>query len=245
MQNFCVSATEVQLPLDQLYNSDGSPTSATELMELLNTVFTVLFACELLLNFLSQPMRKFFSNAWSIFDTIVVFMSLVVLGPLDFPISILRALRVVRLFGRLESSKKILAALSVSLVPMCNAFFIMLIVAMICEFPLPTRKVQRFRKDLAQCSRADLEGETRTNQRNLETREPTSRDSARCSSADIPCFPSLNLRRKLLMRKHAQARGSCSQPFIKEAVETESELVFVSCFSFHVAQTRSRRRSLP
>jgi voltage-gated sodium channel len=127
----------VQLPNDQLYNPDGSPTSATELMELLNTVFTVLFACELLLNFLSQPMRKFFSNAWSIFDTIVVLMSLVVLGPLDFPISILRALRVVRLFGRLESSKKILAALSVSLVPMCNAFFIMLIVAMICEFPLP------------------------------------------------------------------------------------------------------------
>jgi hypothetical protein len=31
-----------------------------------------------------------------------------------------------------RSSKKILAALSVSLVPMCNAFFIMLIVAMIC-----------------------------------------------------------------------------------------------------------------
>jgi hypothetical protein len=61
-------------------------------------------------------------------------MSLIVLGPLDFPISMLRALRVVRLFGRLKSSKKILAALWVSLVPMCNAFFIMLIVAMMCEF---------------------------------------------------------------------------------------------------------------
>jgi hypothetical protein len=32
----------------------------------------------------------------------VVGMSLIVLGPLDFPISILRALRVVRLFGRLK-----------------------------------------------------------------------------------------------------------------------------------------------
>ncbi len=63
-------------------------------------------------------------------------MSLVVLGPLDFPISMLRALRVVRLFGRLKSSKKILAALWVSIVPMCNAFFIMLIVAMMCEFHL-------------------------------------------------------------------------------------------------------------
>jgi hypothetical protein len=132
-QNFCVSAAEVQMPRETLFEADGSPTSAKQLLELLNTIFTALFSVELLLNFLSQSIREFFSNAWSIFDSIVVFMSLVVLGPLDFPISILRALRVVRLFGRLESSKKILAALSVSLIPMCNAFFIMLIVAMICE----------------------------------------------------------------------------------------------------------------
>jgi hypothetical protein len=38
----------------------------------------------------------------SLFDAAVVGMSLIVLGPLDFPISILRALRVVRLFGRLK-----------------------------------------------------------------------------------------------------------------------------------------------
>ena len=44
----------------------------------------------------------FFSNSWSVFDALVVFMSLVALGPLDFPVSILRALRVVRLFGRLK-----------------------------------------------------------------------------------------------------------------------------------------------
>ncbi len=67
-------------------------------------------------------------------------MSLVVIGPLDniIPITIvrsLRAMRVSRLFGRLESSKKILAALSASIIPMCNAFFIMLIVAMICARP--------------------------------------------------------------------------------------------------------------
>ena len=133
MQNFCVSAAEVQVQRETLYEPDGSPTSTKQMMELLNTVFTALFTVELLFNFLSQSVREFVSNAWSIFDTIVVTMSLIVLGPLDFPISILRALRVVLLFGRLESSKKILAALSVSLIPMCNAFFIMLIVAMICE----------------------------------------------------------------------------------------------------------------
>jgi hypothetical protein len=94
--------------------------------------FTVVFTIELLINLFCHWFREFASNSWSLFDALVVFMSLVVLGPLDFPISILRALRVVRLFGRLESSKKILAALSASLLPMCNAFFIMLIVAMIC-----------------------------------------------------------------------------------------------------------------
>jgi hypothetical protein len=133
-QNFCVSAAEVQVERGSLIHPDGRPTATKQLLELLNTVFTVVFTVELLLNFFSQPIRNFISNAWSVSDTIVVIMSLIVLGPLDFPISILRALRVVRLFGRLESSKKILAALSVSLIPMCNAFFIMLIVAMICEF---------------------------------------------------------------------------------------------------------------
>jgi voltage-gated sodium channel len=133
-QNFCVSAAEVQVERESLFHSDGRPTATKQLLELLNTVFTVVFTVELLLNFFSQPIREFISNPWSVFDTIVVAMSLIVLGPLDFPISILRALRVVRLFGRLESSKKILAALSVSLIPMCNAFFIMLIVAMICEW---------------------------------------------------------------------------------------------------------------
>ena len=118
-----------------MFHPNGSPTATKQLLELLNTVFTVVFTIELLLNLLSQPLRDFATNPWSLFDTGVVLMSLIVLGPLDFPISILRAVRVVRLFGRLESSRKILAALSVSLLPMCNAFFIMLIVAMICESP--------------------------------------------------------------------------------------------------------------
>ena len=138
-QNFCVSAAEVQVQSEDLYRADGSPTRTKQILEILNTVFTIVFTVELLLNFLSQNLRDFLTNAWSLFDTGVVLMSLIVLGPLDFPISILRALRVVRLFGRLESSKKILAALSVSLLPMCNAFFIMLIVAMICARPSPLR----------------------------------------------------------------------------------------------------------
>ena len=132
-----MSIAEAQIEPEKLQLPDGSPTPIKRTLDQLNVIFTVVFTfvftVELLLNFLSQPARDFLSDAWSLFDTTVVLMSLIVLGPLNFPISMLRALRVVRLFGRLESSKKILAALSVSLVPMCNAFFIMLIVAMICE----------------------------------------------------------------------------------------------------------------
>jgi hypothetical protein len=68
-----------------------------------------------------------------VFDLVVVSLSLVALGPIDLPISMLRALRVLRLFGRFRALRKILAALSASIIPMFNAFFIMLIVSMICK----------------------------------------------------------------------------------------------------------------
>jgi hypothetical protein len=133
MQNFCASAAEAQLQTESLFNTDGSTTGIKKALETLNMAFTFIFTVELLVNVFSNSISEFISNSWSIFDVLVVLMSLIVLGPLDFPVSMLRALRVVRLFGRLESSKKILSALSVSLLPMCNAFFIMLIVAMTCE----------------------------------------------------------------------------------------------------------------
>jgi hypothetical protein len=119
---------------ENLYNADGSMTIAKATLDSLNMAFTLLFTVELLVNLFSHWIWDFITNPWSLFDSVVVTMSLIVLGPLNFPISMLRALRVVRLFGRLKSSKKILSALRVSLVPMFNAFFIMLIVAMMCEF---------------------------------------------------------------------------------------------------------------
>ncbi len=57
-----------------------------------------------------------------------------------------------------RSSKKILAALSVSIIPMCNAFFIMLIVAMICarrqlRVDVLRPSASRFRdQSISQCS---------------------------------------------------------------------------------------------
>ena len=117
----------------RLINPDGSLTPMKQLLDRMNIVFTVIFCIELAINLISNPFKTFISSKWSVFDFVVVMLSIVSLGPRLVQVNILRALRVVRLFGRLKAVKKILEALSASIVPMLNAFFIMLIVAMICE----------------------------------------------------------------------------------------------------------------
>lgn len=115
-----------------LVHADGSPTDAMLFLDNLNFVLTIVFTIELLTNIYAHWLIDFITNRWSVFDLVVVALSLVTLGPLDLPISMFRALRVLRLFGRFQALKKILSALSASIIPMFNAFFIMLIVSMIC-----------------------------------------------------------------------------------------------------------------
>ena len=69
------------------------------------------------------------------FDLFVVAMSLIALGPIDLPISILRlmrAFRIVRIFGRIKALRNIIKALTSSILPVLNAFVILLVVASIC-----------------------------------------------------------------------------------------------------------------
>ena len=83
-----------------LTNLDGSKSFLGRAIDLINTSFTLIFAAELLVNLFANWLRPFVGNSWSLFDFFVVVLSLITLGPLDLPISILRALRVLRLFGR-------------------------------------------------------------------------------------------------------------------------------------------------
>ena len=60
----------------------------------------------------------------------VVCMSLVSLVLTDEPtgiVRVMRALRVLRLFGRLKSLRKILSALALAIVPVCQVFLILFI----------------------------------------------------------------------------------------------------------------------
>jgi hypothetical protein len=74
----------------------------------------------------------------------IVLMSLLDLGALSIPdwfVKLVRAFRVIRLFGRIDALKKMAAAVTASNFQMMNAFAILLIVLSICAcddtLPLP------------------------------------------------------------------------------------------------------------
>ena len=79
------------------------------------------------------------------FDFIIVTLSLIALGPINMPINalrVLRSFRVLRLFGRMESLKRIIFALTEAIIPVLNSFIILFLVASICAWPrdpLPAR----------------------------------------------------------------------------------------------------------
>jgi hypothetical protein len=93
------------------------------------------------MNMFSHWFLPFASDGWNQLDVVVVSLSLMALGPVTMPANVMRvvrALRVVRLFGRMQSLRNILGALSKSILPVSNALLVLFIVASICEsFPSP------------------------------------------------------------------------------------------------------------
>jgi len=132
--NFLANLIEAQY-IDQI--TEGNTNTLTRLgrtLDSLNLFFTVVFTLELMVNALAHWFLPFVKNPWSMMDGIVVVLSLVALGPVNLPVSILRllrAFRVIRLFGRLTELKQMISAISASIVPMMNAFLILFIVTAI------------------------------------------------------------------------------------------------------------------
>ena len=105
-------------------------------LEATDMVFTVIFACELMINVVANWFTPFISNGWNVFDLIVVTVSLVALGPFKVPVSVirsLRAFRVIRLFGRFKGLKDIVTALASSVIPVLQALLILFIIGCICK----------------------------------------------------------------------------------------------------------------
>ena len=123
-QNFGCTVAETQF-VDSLTNSDGTPTQFQRNLDYFNLFFTLLFTVELAVNMFSHWFQPFVQNPWSLLDTFIVAMSVMSLIVTNQPtgiVRILRALRVIRLFGRVKSLKKIISALSMALMPVMNVF---------------------------------------------------------------------------------------------------------------------------
>jgi len=98
--------------------------------------FCAAFLVELLVNMYGSWMKPFFRIGWNYFDMFVVAIGILVLVRCPMPgklslVMMLRSFRVFRLFGRVESLKKILRSISLSIPGMFNAFVIMLLVVCI------------------------------------------------------------------------------------------------------------------
>ena len=105
----------------------------------LDLLFLIVFSIELGVNAYSNWFSRFAKNPWSVFDSIVVGMSLIGLAPTGLPLSLvllLRCCRVLRVFGRFRAVSSIFSALAASAVPLASTFFIIFVFASICRSPL-------------------------------------------------------------------------------------------------------------
>ena len=128
----------VELEIDPAQQNVGS----LQFFYSLDLFFTIVFALELAVNMFAHWFRDFWKDYWNIFDFFIVWSSVIALiidrvsADEDNTsalyavraIRLLRAFRVMRLFGRLESIRKIISALGKSLIPVGNAFVIVLLI---------------------------------------------------------------------------------------------------------------------
>jgi hypothetical protein len=108
-------------------------------LDQLDLLFLIVFAIELGINLFANWFLPFVRNPWSVFDLIVVGMSLIGIAPTGLPLSLvllLRCCRVLRVFGRFKAVSSIFAALAASAVPLASTFFIIFVIASICKCPL-------------------------------------------------------------------------------------------------------------
>jgi len=123
--NFLMSAIKAQ----------RQPKTKTELyvFEVLEIVFALIFAFELAVNMYGNWCRPFFISGWNWFDLIIVLISLFTLGlgsgiPGINTLRLFRAFRVIRLFKRIPSLKRIVEGVIQSIPGVGNAFIVLTLI---------------------------------------------------------------------------------------------------------------------
>jgi hypothetical protein len=97
--------------------------------------FTVIFTVELSVNLFAHWWKPFWRDPYNVFDFFIVIASVIALAFNNVSslknVRLVRAFRLLRIFGRLKSLRLILLSLSRSLVPVASAFLVMLLVVSI------------------------------------------------------------------------------------------------------------------
>ena len=129
-----IFATYIIAMLDsQMQPEEGSHAANT--FRILEIVFTIVFGIELAINMFAHWWTPFWESRWNVFDFLVVGCSVLSLIIPALPgISVLRLLRVfkmIRLFQQLQSLRVLINALSTSVLPVLNAFVVLLLVTSI------------------------------------------------------------------------------------------------------------------
>ena len=116
--NFIISLVQAEMVPEE-----GS--SADDVFNVLDLVCTGLFTVELIITFVGHPGLMFLKDAWRIFDTSIVAVSLLSASGAEMPavksVRAIRVLRAVRLLKKSKSLKPIVYALFSSVFPVLNS----------------------------------------------------------------------------------------------------------------------------
>ena len=126
--SFAVNCVQTELMVEP-----GSPRD--DFFSYIDIGFTVIFAVELGVNLFAHWWKPFWRDPYNIFDFFIVIASVIALAFNNVSslknVRLVRAFRLLRIFGRLKSLRLILLSLSRSLVPVTSAFLVMLLVVSI------------------------------------------------------------------------------------------------------------------
>lgn len=121
----CIVANAIILGVDA-HLGPGNQYEA--LIEQWNMYFLLIFTGELVLEFLAQGPRRYFTNGWNIFDIIVIGLSYVAYNPAISALRTLRVVRVFRLVSAVPQMRRVVEALFAALPGILAAFAILTVV---------------------------------------------------------------------------------------------------------------------
>jgi voltage-gated sodium channel len=110
-QNFilvCIILNAVALGVDAHF---GEANPWHGLIEQADTIFLTIFTIELVLEFLAQGPRRYFSNGWNWFDVLVVGIAYIATNPAISALRTLRVVRVFRLISAVPQMRRVVEAL--------------------------------------------------------------------------------------------------------------------------------------